>query len=163
MMNLCCLVLDRYVAVVKPLKYLTFVTGRRIIEMIFFSWTIPLCFLIISLLLFFYSTYDILGIFINVFTIFIEIVSCCMLIFCFISMVLLVYKHDRSAANLAKQLRFNHRVLTFSAHDESAVVMMAIVVGLFLVCYGIFSRCSFVYFFSIKQRCAMISNIKYLC
>ena len=45
MINLCSLVLDRYIAVVKPLKYLTFVTGRRIIEIIFFSWTIPLGFL----------------------------------------------------------------------------------------------------------------------
>ena len=29
--NLCCLVLDRYIAVVKPLKYLTFMKRRRVI------------------------------------------------------------------------------------------------------------------------------------
>ena len=39
--NLCSLVLDRYIAVVKPLKYLTFMTRRRVIQMIFFSWAIP--------------------------------------------------------------------------------------------------------------------------
>ena len=37
MINLCSLVLDRYVAVVKPLKYVTFVTGHRIVSMIVLS------------------------------------------------------------------------------------------------------------------------------
>ena len=53
--NLCSLVLDRYIAVVKPLKYLTFMTSRRVKQMIFFSWAIPvvldilpLCLLICS-------------------------------------------------------------------------------------------------------------------
>ena len=41
-MNLCSLVLDRYVAVVKPLKYVNFMTTRRITKLIFFSWVIPI-------------------------------------------------------------------------------------------------------------------------
>ena len=43
------------------------------------------------------------------------------------------YKHDRSSAALAKQLRFNHRGLTVSSQDRSAVTMMAIVIVVFLV------------------------------
>ena len=148
--NLCSLVLDRYVAVVKPLKYVTFLTRRRVILMIFFSWAIPFGFLIISLLLIFYATHHTLLMILSSLMMFLSIVSCCMLIFCFTSMVLVIYKHDRSAATLAKQLRFNHRVLKFEAHDKSAVVMMAIVVGLFLVCYGIYLRCSFSIFFAGK-------------
>ena len=35
--NLCSLVLDRYIAVVKPLKYLTFMTRKRVSQMIFLS------------------------------------------------------------------------------------------------------------------------------
>ena len=42
-MNLCSLVLDRYVAVVNPLKYVNFMTTRRITKLIFFSWAIPFC------------------------------------------------------------------------------------------------------------------------
>ena len=38
--NLCVLVLDRYIAVVKPLKYLTAVTRRRVIQTISLSWGI---------------------------------------------------------------------------------------------------------------------------
>ncbi|KAJ7333596.1 hypothetical protein OS493_017138 [Desmophyllum pertusum] len=42
--NLCSLVLDRYIAVVKPLKYLTFMKRRRVIQMISLSWAIPVVF-----------------------------------------------------------------------------------------------------------------------
>ena len=36
--NLCCLVLDRYIAIVKPLKYVTFMTSHRVLQITFFSW-----------------------------------------------------------------------------------------------------------------------------
>ena len=39
--NLVSLVLERYVAVVKPLKYLTFMKRRRVIQMVVTSWGIP--------------------------------------------------------------------------------------------------------------------------
>ena len=41
-MNLCSLVVDRYIAVVKPLKYLTFMKRRRVIQMVSLSWVVPL-------------------------------------------------------------------------------------------------------------------------
>ena len=36
--NLCVLVLDRFIAIVHPLKYITFMTRRRITQVISFSW-----------------------------------------------------------------------------------------------------------------------------
>ena len=39
--NLFSLVLERYIAVVKPLEYLTFMKRRRFIQMVFTSWEIP--------------------------------------------------------------------------------------------------------------------------
>ena len=39
--NLSSLVLDRYIAIVRPLSYLTFMTRRSVFQMIFMSWTIP--------------------------------------------------------------------------------------------------------------------------
>ena len=42
--NLVSLVLERYVAVVKPLKYLTFMKHRRVIQMVLTSWGIPFLF-----------------------------------------------------------------------------------------------------------------------
>ena len=41
-MNLCSLVLERYFAILKPLKYLTAMTRCRVVKMIIFSWTIPI-------------------------------------------------------------------------------------------------------------------------
>ena len=46
--NLVSLVLERYVAVVKPLKYLTFMTRRRVIQMVLTSWGIPFLFIFTS-------------------------------------------------------------------------------------------------------------------
>ena len=43
--NLLSLVLERYIAVVKPLKYLTFVTRRRVTQI---SWVIPLVVIVVA-------------------------------------------------------------------------------------------------------------------
>ena len=132
--SLCSLVLDRYVAIVKPLNYLNFMSRGRVIQMIFVSWAIPVGFVITSFFLLQRN-------FVIIFAMFWETFSCFFLIFCFSSMVSVVYKHDRSSATLAKQLRFNNRDLTVRSQDRSAVTMMAIVIVVFLVCYGIYLRC----------------------
>ena len=151
-MNLCCLVLDRYIAVVKPLKYLTFMTRRRVIQMIFFSWAIPLGVEILPVAALAYSVVVLRFVFIWVITIFFEILPCLILLFCFGSMARLVLKHERAARILAKQLRFNHRVL-LKSHEKTTVKIMAIVVGLFLLCYGIFIRCSIVLLADFTKNC----------
>ena len=142
--NLCGLVLDRYIAVVKPLKYLTFMTSRRVKQMIFFSWTIPVVLDILPLSSRISSKPVILHIFNWLVIILIEFSPCIMLIFCVGSMVHVVLKHDRAARMLANELRFNHRV-PFKTPEKATVKIMAIVVGLFLLCYGIFIRCTIVY------------------
>ena len=141
--NLCSLVLDRYIAVVKPLKYLTFMTSRRVMQMIFFSWAIPVVLDILPLSSLISSKPVFMDIFDWLVMILFEFSSCIMLIFCVGSMVHVVLKHDRAARMLAKQLRFNHRV-PFKTHEKATVKIMGIVVGLFLLCYGIFMRCSIV-------------------
>ena len=148
--SLCCLVLDRYVAIVTPLKYLNFMSRGRVIKMIFVSWAIPVGFVITSLLYFLPA--PVRKNIATIFVMFWEIFSCCFLIFCFSSMVLVVYKHDRSSATLAKQLRFNHRDLTVRSQDRSAITMMAIVIVVFLVCYGIYLRLSLIHIWRCRRR-----------
>ncbi|CAH3038275.1 unnamed protein product, partial [Porites lobata] len=142
-MNLCSLVLDRYMAVVKPLKYVNFMTTRRITKLIFFSWVIPFCLAIFSVFMSLYLTFSLCRIVLSVCYAFLEIFFSCMLIFCFISMATVVYKQTRSSAILAKQLRFNHQGLTFNTYDKSAVVMLAVVVVFALACFATYLRCSF--------------------
>ena len=72
-----------------------------------------------------------------------EILPCVILILCFGSMIFHVCRHDQSARTLAKQLRFNHQVSFKTHHEKSAVIMMGLVIGVFLVCYGMHLRCSF--------------------
>ena len=139
--NLCSLVLDRYIAVVKPLKYLTFMTSRRVKQMIFFSWAIPVVLDILPLSLRISSKPVFMTIFNWLGIILFEFSSCLMLIFCVGSMVHVVLKHDRAARMLANELRFNHRV-PFKTHEKATVKIMGIVVGLFLLCYGIYIRCT---------------------
>ena len=150
--NLCSLVLDRYIAVVKPLKYLTFMKRRRVIQMISLSWGIPLLVItLVSSLRFSLKTqllYTISGWLYMVF----DLPLCVILIFCFASTLRIVYKHEHSARILAKQLRFNHEVL-IKTQDKSTVQMMAVVVALFLLCYVIFMRCSFVLILNSHNAC----------
>ena len=68
------------------------------------------------------------------------------LIFCFISMTFHVRKQDRSACIVGNQLRFNHQVSFKTHHEKSAVIMMGIVIGVFLVCSVMHLRCSFYYY-----------------
>ncbi|KAJ7333595.1 hypothetical protein OS493_017137 [Desmophyllum pertusum] len=151
--NLCSLVLDRYIAVVKPLKYLTFMKRRRIIEIISLSWAIPVAFVaLLSLIWLIFKITLVFQVLIWLLMIFFEFLPCCILIFCFSSMLCVVCKHDRAARTLAKQLRFNHRVLSKN-QETSAVKTMAIVIGLFLLCYGCFMRCSYVLLFNDDKPC----------
>ena len=83
--------------------------------------------------------------------IFFEILSCCGLIFYFGSMSHAVYRHERAARILAKQLCFNLRFL--KNEKKSAVKVMAIVIGLFLVCSACSLRCSLVYIMKDEQPC----------
>ena len=133
-MCLCSLVLDRYMAIVKPLKYLTFMKRRRVIQMVFLSWAIPAVFITVKAsLLFSFGTGFIRNIFIWLEIIFFPVVSCFMLIFCFGCMLRVICKHDRTMRTLVKQLRFNNSVL-YRTQDSAAAKVMAIVIGVFLVC-----------------------------
>ena len=145
--NLCSLVLDRYIAVVKPMKYLTFMTRRRVIQMVSLSWGIRVVLSTISGLNWFIFKISLFfDIIFWISWIFFEFLPCLMLIFCFASMLQVICKLHRTSRTIAKQLRFNHRILN-NYQEKSAVKLMAVVIGLFLVCYGFYIRCTLVYIF----------------
>ncbi len=146
--NMCSLVLDRYMAVVKPLKYITFMKRGRVIQMISFSWAIPVVFVTFeaSLLLSF-KIPVIINVFLWLVMIFFVVVPSFMLIFCFASMLHVVFKQHRAVRTLAKQLRFNHHAL-HKTQEKAAVITMAIVIGVFLLCCGIHLRCGFLLAFN---------------
>ena len=149
--NLCSLVVDRYIAVVKPLIYLTFMTSRRVFQMASLSWGIPVAIRMVHILNFLLLKSPLLrSISRWICVILFELVPCLILIFCFLSMLHVVRRYERAARTTAKQLRFNHCV-SFKTKEKSAIKMMTVVIGLFLLCYGFYIGCSFIIILNDKK------------
>ena len=139
--NLVGLVLERYVAVVKPLKYLTFMKRRRVIQMVVTSWGIPFL-LALTLLPIELSAIDRANTIYGYLGLLSEIILCVILIFFLASMFLVVYNLNSRDCTLAMQLRFNHVVIRAKTQNMSGVKWMALITCVFLSCYGIMMRCS---------------------
>ena len=139
--NLVGLVFERYVAVVKPLKYLTFMKRRRVIQMVLTSWGIPFLFAVtlVSIKL---NGIDRARTISSYLYLLFEIILCVILIFFLASMFLVVYNLNSRDRTLAKQLRFNHVVTRAKTQNTSAVKWVALITCVFLSCYGIMMRCS---------------------
>ena len=142
--NLCSLVLDRFIAIIHPLKYITLMTRPRIIQVISFSWVLPVSFNVLKVTLYF-KTLPVPFIWLSI--IFFKFLPSVVLMLFFVSMIFHVRRHGRSARIVAKQWRFNHQVSFKTQHEKSAVIMMGLVIGVFLVCYGMHLRCSFTILF----------------
>ena len=150
--NLCSLVMDRNIAVVKPLKYLTFMKRRRVIQMMLISWAVPITLSVfVSLLWFNYKTPLTITIIAWLYLV-LEAVLCGIVIFCFACMLRVVWKHEQSARILAKQLRFNHHAFR-KTETTSAIKMMTIVIGVFILGYGIALRCTFSHILNSDKPC----------
>ena len=147
--NLCVFVLDRFIAIVHPLKYITLMTRRRIIQVIFFSWVISASYKVLkgTIYMLYFKTVHVPFVWL---TVILEFIPCVVLMLCFVTMIFHVCRHDQSTRTLAKQLRFNHQVSFKIHHERSAVIMMGLVIGVFLVCYGMYLHCSFLLLSSSK-------------
>ena len=137
-MNMCSLVLDRYLAVVKPFKYLTLMTSGRVILLSSFSWGVSVAFILVeSFLLFSLNTTVALHTLHLLAFVLFYLFPCLMITFCFASMLRVICKQNQVATFLGRQLRCNKR------REKSALIMMTIVVSLFLVFCGLNIRCIF--------------------
>ena len=142
--NLFILILERYVAVVKPLEYLTFMKRRWVIQMVLTSWGIPFLFsLTVSLRSSSFNSTDRIKNITGYFYLLFEVILCIILIFCLASMFRVVYKQNSRDRTLTVQLQFNQRVTKVKTRNMSAVKWVALVTCVFLSCYGILMRCSF--------------------
>ena len=143
--NLVSLVLERYVAVVKPLKYLTFMTRRRVIQMVVTSWGIPFLFILILVSTRLIAIDRIMAM-LGYLCLLFEIIVCVILIFFLASMFLVVYNLNSRDRTLAKKLQFNHVVAKAKTQKKaSAVKWVALITCVFLSCYGIMMRCSLLF------------------
>ena len=147
---LCSLVLERYIAIVKPYKYVTFMTRQRVIQMIALPWTITVLFISLASLPWIGLNSFNWKIFMWFVFIFFKFLPCCVVIVCMVSMLCVVHKHKRQFHILTRQLRFNHRV-SYKSYEKCGVVLMSVVSGFFLA-YSVLSI-----------RCGILIILKKLC
>ncbi|XP_068742274.1 D(3) dopamine receptor-like [Montipora capricornis] len=140
--NLCSLVLDRYIAVAKPFAYLRFMTRRRVICIISLAWVIAIVPLIFPTAAIVFSNH-----------VFFTIYSLIVAIILSLSMVHVVFKHRRAARTLARQLRFNHKTLMKTCNNMTTVKITAIVAGFAIMSYSIYIHCSVIIFLNPKADC----------
>ena len=146
-LNLCSLVLDRCIAIVKPFKYMTFMTRSRVIQVITFCWIVSFTLVAFKTALRLCCETPLTSIVaVVVLMTSMEIFPCVLQILCFVSMLIHIWKQDRSARTLGR-ISFKTR------NEKSAVIMMGIVIGVFVVCYGIYLRCSIVVLFDTNASC----------
>ena len=142
--NLFFLVLERYIAVGKPLKYSNFMKRRRVIQMVLTSWGFPFLFsLTVSLQAIRFNSDDRIRTVPGYFCLLFEVMLCMILTFCLASMFLIVYKQNSRDRTIIMQLQFNQRVTRVKTRNMSAVKWVALVTWVFLSCYRIFMRCTF--------------------
>lgn len=134
-MNMCILVLDRYIAVVKPLKYLTFMTSTRVIQLISFSWVVTVGIILVESSLLFTSNGKLVLIWLIIALFF--FLPSVMIVYCCASMFRVVYTQNRTANVLGRKLCFYRR------REKSALIMMAVVTVLFPIYCGSYIRCVF--------------------
>ena len=122
------LALEPYMAVAKPLKYLSFMMSRRVIQMVLVSWAIPFLFILTIASTWFNLIFRVSGFVYSLF----EVILCVTLMFCLTFILLAVYKNS-GKRRLAKQSQFNQRIVKNKTHNRSAVTWVACKVPLQVV------------------------------
>ena len=141
--NLCILTLDRYLAIVKPLRYGVFMTGRRVAVLISAAWGLSMLLLTPELTLQFANTrknYDVFRKCFLALQAFFELCVCVILLFATVHIFLIARRHARQNAALVAQLNFNHRTQhskAFKPQEVACVKVLGVVVAFFIFCYSL--------------------------
>ena len=141
MANLCTLTLDRYLAIVEPLRYAIFMSGKRIPLLICAAWVLPaLFFLAPYLTLEFAATGRTNEFFEKCFWVYLSLVELCVcvaLLFATTHIFLIARRHARKNAALIAQLKFNHRIQhsRVKSQEMASTRVIGVVVAVFVFCY----------------------------
>ncbi len=154
--NLCAMAFDRYIAIVKPLRYASLMTARQATVLTALAWIIPLSIYFIP------SVSASLGLLrldfrisVIVWTTIFEFLPCVGLLLATTHALKAWRRHYRRDAQLHSQLRYNRPSLKRLGPTSSAKVL-ATVVALFLICYAVEVYSSFCHF---TAFCVMKRNL----
>ena len=141
--NLCLMTLDRYIAIVKPLKYVTFMTTRRVVLLISAAWLATFLphFIFLVTVVTSTSPNDVHGQVFMVFDfVFYETLPLVILPLATGHIFLIARRHSRQNAALVAQLRFNRRIehgneASTQSHETSSAKLVGVAVTVFVICY----------------------------
>ena len=139
--NLCILTLDRYLAIVKPLRYVTFMTKKRVVLLIAAAWVVASLVLVPNLLIqfpFSRKSKQVVELFRPIYISALTLFVCAYLSWATTCILLLVWRIRKQNAALITQLNFNHNLRHGRAtkvREAGSAKMIGIVVAFFLFCY----------------------------
>ena len=139
--NLCALTLDRYLAIVHPLRYVTFMTKKRVAVLVSAAWGVASTMsasLFLYYVVFTREDQQIIRMSLLLFDITILLSVCIFLLFATVRIFLVVRRIARQNAAVVAQLNFNHELqngVLFTAREIASAKMIGIVVTVFLFCY----------------------------
>ena len=129
--NIIAFTMDRYFAIVKPLKYTHTITKTKIALVLTSAWLAPIVLDIIPTVLLSNENISQL-ISMAIF----QIAPCFLLVIATREMIKIAKKHSRRTSVLLKQLKFNQWKEPVTGKPEaSSARLISIVVGIFLICY----------------------------
>ena len=137
--NLCVLTADRFVAIVMPFKYVSFVTSRCVVTMVILSWLFPAVFyFLVAVTLKQIASEDTMATF-GILTVFLfQLVPCFSLLLGTTQMFYIAHKHSRKMTSLVSQVQFNHPLPHRKQKDGfeiSSARLVGLVVFVLVVCY----------------------------
>ena len=140
--NLCVMTVDRYIAIVKPLEYITFMTTRRVVLLISTAWLASFLPHFIILLKYAISPtpQDVRRFMVFDMVVF-EILPLLTLLLATVHIFLIARRHSHQTAVLMAQLRFNPQTIEHSKrlHGQtrvnSSAKLVGVAVAVFIICY----------------------------
>ncbi|CAH3042516.1 unnamed protein product [Porites lobata] len=145
--NLCAMALDRYIAIVKPLQYISLMTSHRASVAIATAWLFPISAYFIPSLCASLNLFGLnLKVSVVVWTTMFEFIPCTLLLVVTVQAVITSRRHNRHDAQLTSQIRFNQPNIKIALHSASSLKVMTAVVAMFLSCYAVEVYSSFCHF-----------------
>ena len=137
--NLCVVTFDRYVAIVMPFKYVSFMTSRCVVTMVILSWLFPAVFyFLIAIALNKMASEEAITTF-RILTVFVfQLTPCFSLLLATTHLFYIAHKQSRKMTNLVSQLQFNHAISHHKKNagfEISSARLVAIVVFVMVLCY----------------------------
>ena len=143
--NLCALSVDRYMAIVKPFVYVSFMTRNRAVAFIFAAWILPFIFSFVPLT--FINTEEhvlVMRKYNYIVTVIFEVIPPVCLLFVTSHMLYIARKHAWETANVMQQLRYNQPApggtnappVRHGNRARSSVGFFAFIVIFFVLCYS---------------------------